>query len=92
MLSHIKFDLLCTKSKLGESWREMATKLAPLADKLAAKLVDNRDQPGWEELLWEEVVWLDDIDTKQADILFGMVVTRWNAEKHTNPARLAAKR
>ena len=54
---------------------------AELADKLALKIADNRDQPEWEQSLWEELQWLDDFDTKQVDILFEMVVSRWNRAK-----------
>ena len=58
----------------------MATKLAPLADKVAQQLTDIRNVDGWEENLWEELQWFD-LDTKQVDILFGMVVSRWDARK-----------
>lgn len=57
-------------------------KLAPIADKIALKVKDNRDQPEWEQDLWEELQWVDDLDTKQVDILFGMVVTRWDRARH----------
>lgn len=54
---------------------------AELADRLARKIPDNRDQPEWEQSLWEELQWLDDLDTKQVDILFGMIVSRWDRAK-----------
>lgn len=56
----------------------MAKVTAELADRLAAKINDNRSEPEWEQALWEELQWLDDLDTKQVDILFGMIVARWN--------------
>lgn len=55
-------------------------KLAPIADRVAKRLSDIRSKPGWEEILWDELDWAGDfvLDTKQMDIVFGMVVARWN--------------
>lgn len=66
------------------------TKLAPIADKLASKIADNRDQPEWEQSLWEELQWIDDLDTKQVDILFDMVVTRWDRAKRSTSSTASA--
>lgn len=59
-------------------------KLAPIADQIAAKCKDMRGQDEWEQSLWEVCQWQDDLDTKQVDILFGMVVSRW--DRPTPPA------
>lgn len=60
----------------------MAKKLAAIAARVATDLGDIRGRQGWEETLWEELVLssADDLDTKQADIVFGMVVAYW--QKH----------
>jgi hypothetical protein len=63
---------------------------AELADRLARKIQDNRDQPDWEQSLWEELQWLDDLDTKQVDILFGMIVSRWDRAKRARGQDAAA--
>jgi len=56
-------------------------KLAPIADRIVRKLADNRGTPQWEEVLWDWVDWESGcaLDTKQMDIVFGMVVARWKA-------------
>lgn len=55
---------------------------ADLANKLARRIADNRGEAGWEEALWEELSDIDGLDTKQVDILFGMIVARWDAASH----------
>lgn len=58
----------------------MGTKLTPIADKLARKIKDNREQPEWEQDLFEEIDWATDqeLDFKARDILFDMIVRRWD--------------
>jgi hypothetical protein len=58
----------------------MSTKLAPIADRVAKRRADNRHESGWEELLWFDIDWASgcELDAKQMDIVFDMVVARWN--------------
>lgn len=59
---------------------------AELADKLAKRFPDNRAElgsPDWEEDLWIGLGYFD-LDTKQVDILFDMIVARWNAAERAS--------
>jgi hypothetical protein len=58
-------------------------KLAPIADRVAKRRADDRDKPGWEEQLWFDIDWAGrcELDCKQMDIVFDMVVARWNKAK-----------
>jgi len=55
-------------------------KLAPIADRVVKRMPDPRSKPGWEELLWFDIDWASgcELDCKQMDIVFDMVVARWN--------------
>lgn len=68
----------------------MTTKLTPIADKLARKLKDNRSQPEWEQDLFEEIDWAtgQELDFKARDILFDMIVRRWEKAR-TADARVS---
>lgn len=60
--------------------------LAPIADKIAKRLGDIRSEPEWENRLWDEIAWRS-LDTKQCDIVFGMVARRWDqVRKASAPA------
>lgn len=65
---------------LVEGDREMTVKLSPIADKLARKIKDNRSQPEWEQELLEDIDWAtgQELDFKTRDILFDMIVRRWD--------------
>lgn len=56
----------------------MTKKLAAIAARIAREVGDIRGHDGWEETLWDALLYSgDNLDTKQADITFGMVVTYW---------------
>jgi len=63
----------------------MSARLGPIADRIAGKLGDIRSEPEWEAALWDVIGMANygDLDTKQADIVFGMVVRRWSKPKET---------
>ncbi len=53
--------------------------LAQIADRIA-KRGDLRTLPGWQEILWDEIGFANygALDSKQSDIVFDMVVARWD--------------
>ncbi len=55
-------------------------KLAPIAERVCSRRADDRTEFGWEEQLWFDIDWASgcELDAKQMDIVFDMVVARWN--------------
>lgn len=56
---------------------------AELAERLATKIADCRSEADWQESLWDSInIWTSgQLDTKQTDILFDMIVARWDRAK-----------
>lgn len=69
-----------------------STKLTPIADKLARKIADKRDHPDWEQHLLEEIDWAtgQELDFKVRDILFDMIIRRWEKAKKADARTSAA--
>lgn len=61
-------------------------KLTPIADRIAKKFGDIRDQPEWEEMVFDEIQFANygGLDFAQCDIVFKMVVARWNKAKENS--------